>query len=358
MSITRLEHHDGAQDHEQSREIIEQWKHDGVYPYIEESTNPVGRAEQNVFNICAVSIYRQLPSFPSGDKRSRRLAIQLPRQALETNPNSLLIILQEVLDLALAEQRDFVRLLVKTKLSSIIKASKVVADRLMFIGSLEQLVFEPQFKKNLLEQSQLHRILVNELWVFGDQYALGTDDQSLKAVLKKHIEILGRGDITEHMTSNPVIPEIPELMLYGRFAERIQGQYEHLVVELKRPSVTISSRETGQIRDYAHRVAGDPRFDKGQTKWKFVIVSSELDESTEAECQQSDRAYGHIVKLPYLDVFVWKWATVIQDCKWRHEFYRRELQFDVQEEDSLRYLQEMHSKFIPTNTISDRNAAL
>ena len=197
---------------------------------------------------------------------------------------------------------------------------------------------------------------MNELWVFGDQYTLGTDDQSLKAVLKKHIEILGRSDIVGQLTNITVDAGIPDLMLYRRFADRTQGQYEHLVVELKRPSLKIGSNETMQIEDYAFRVAADPRFDKMQTKWKFVIVGTELQSTIEAKCQQSDRAFGHIIKQANLDVFVWKWATVIQDCKWRHEFYRNELQIDIQEEDSFRYLQKMHSKFVPANISSNMSA--
>ena len=101
------------QDNELMRETAAQWKRDGIYPYADEPTDPIGRAERNAFDVCAVGIHRKLPSFTSGEKRSRLLAMQLLRLALETDSSNLRIILQDVLDLAHAEKADFAQLLEK-----------------------------------------------------------------------------------------------------------------------------------------------------------------------------------------------------------------------------------------------------
>ena len=214
----------------------ERWTSEGTYPYSEEPTDPVARAVREVFDACAIGIHQKLPEFGTIDVGCRKLAMRLLRQAVETNPSNLQVILRDVFDLTTEQHQNLVLLLAKTKLSSIIQASKVVADRLTFIGSLEQLVFEPGFKKNLLERSQLHRILVDEMWVFGDQYILGTDDQSLKAALEEHLKLMGRTVLDENMTSTNGDSSIPDLMLYRRYADRVRGQYEHLVVEIKRPA--------------------------------------------------------------------------------------------------------------------------
>src|SRR5208337_2975699 len=120
------------------------------------------------------------------------------------------------------------------------------------------------FKKGLLERRQLHRILANELWLFGEQYSLGVDDESLRALLAKHINILERDAIV------PPIAEVTDLegrvrrvdlMVYRRYPLGVAAEYEHLVIELRRPSCKIGKAEISQILDYAFAVSADERFD-------------------------------------------------------------------------------------------------
>ncbi|MDT9702381.1 histidine kinase, partial [Streptomyces sp. P17] len=81
-------------------------------------------------------------------------------------------------------------LLQDTSLSSIINASKIVSDRIKFVAGLEQLIFN--YKDNLKERTQLHRILAKNTWIFGDAFTLSVDDQSLTEVLRKHVALLDK----------------------------------------------------------------------------------------------------------------------------------------------------------------------
>src|SRR5207248_2977281 len=80
-------------------------------------------------------------------------------------------------------------------LSAIIAAARVVADRLDFLRGLEVMVYEPDTKRALLERRQLHKMLAKESWVFGDEYALAVNDESLTAVLAQHVKLLGREEL-------------------------------------------------------------------------------------------------------------------------------------------------------------------
>ena len=83
-------------------------------------------------------------------------------------------------------------MLERASLAAIINASKVVADRLDFLAGLELLLFDRESKRTLLERRQLHRVLADHTWVFGEEFNLTVDDQSLTAVLRKHLGLLGR----------------------------------------------------------------------------------------------------------------------------------------------------------------------
>lgn len=108
------------------------------------------------------------------------------RSALERGPEELQTIFQEVLELAPRQQKELATLLKETTLSSIIAAAKTVADRLKFVAALEQIVFDHETKGRLKERTQLHRILSENTWIFGEEYNLWVSDGGLKRVLEKH----------------------------------------------------------------------------------------------------------------------------------------------------------------------------
>ena len=67
-----------------------------------------------------------------------------------------------------------------------------MADRLDSLRGLEALVFDPKSEEALLERKQLHRTLAHHTWVFGEEFKLAVDDESLKEALRKHCHTLGR----------------------------------------------------------------------------------------------------------------------------------------------------------------------
>jgi hypothetical protein len=119
------------------------------------------------------------------------------RQAIERGPDELQIIMREVLELPERKLQELAKLLEEADLANIISASAVVADRLKFLHGLDALLFEPDNKKHLKERSQLHRILADNTWVFGEEFSLTVDDQALTEVLRKHRKIIG--DETESL---------------------------------------------------------------------------------------------------------------------------------------------------------------
>jgi len=173
--------------------LVEEWRKEKVYPYEDEPTNLVERAEREVFNVLALNVNTYLPEFSTADERSKRFQFRLLRQAIERAPGDLARILTEVLDLPEDKRQELVELLDRTTLASIISASRLVADRLEFLRGLETLVFDTEFRDRVRERSQLHRIVAENAWMFGEQYHLSVDDQSLTEVLKKHIAVQQTG---------------------------------------------------------------------------------------------------------------------------------------------------------------------
>lgn len=348
-SKSLLRTHFRKREEEEASHLVAHWREEEVYPYGDDSAGPLEEAEREVFNVCAVKVHEYLPSFEESDKKSKRLTFRLLKQALEANPTSLQTILREVLALPEEQQDELAKLLERTKLSAIINASQVVLGRLDFLASLDSLLFG-DYKSQLLETSQMQQILLRELWIFGEQYGLGVDDQSLRSLLEKHLEVLGRDALvpgSEAVRDLEGKSRRVDLMLHQRFPSGQPECFEHLVIELKRPSVRIGQKEISQIEQYAFKVADDERFDKTKVSWNFVLLGNALDSFANKKCSESGRDFGHIHLSDSLNIYVKPWSSVIDPAKWRYEFYRDQLAVEISTDDGLEYLRAKYPQFLP-----------
>lgn len=329
---------------------VNEWKQKEIYPYQSEPTDEISRSERQVFDILALNVSEYSPGFNSSDAKVQALSFRLLREAIEESPDAAQRIIAEVLDLPEEKRVQLARLLDKTSLSAIINASKEVADRLDFIRGLEVLVFEEVSKQTVLERKHLHRILAKHTWLFGEEFGLSVDDQSLNAVLDKHIALLGReeddhSDVTRLDGSHGIV----DLMLSRRIPQTRQEEREHLVVELKRPSQRLTEKVVSQIRSYAFAVAEDERFRDTKTTWHFMAVCNEMDREVQRIARSRDRPFGLIHDDPDLNLKIWvkTWAQVLEPCRGRLHFYQQSLEYEAGRDEALGYLNELYADYLP-----------
>ncbi len=294
---------------EESAHVATRMRQEGLYPYSTLPTTPVEQAEREVFDICAATVHEHLPDFEAVDKEARRFTYRLLRETLEQNPSNLKTILSEVFKLTEEQQENLVGLLKKTSLAAIIHTAKTITDRLAFVNGLEQVLHDKTIRKFVKERKQLHRILVEELWVFGDEFALGADDVSLRSVLQEHRQILGLADIMKQLTKpeSEELDDIPDLVLWRQFLRGRNDEFDHLVVELKRPTVKISLDEIQQVKRYATKVIDNRYFDKAKTRWTFIAVSDDIADDALEDVNPRDRKPGHVHSGKSHDIWVFRW---------------------------------------------------
>lgn len=338
---------------EQHVPVVERWKEEEIYPYEEKDClSPVEEAERQVFDIIAVKVESYLPDFEDSDIKSKQFVFRLLAQALHQNPESLQKVITEVLKLKPKEQDDFADLLKKTSLQAIITSAKTVANRLDFLVGLENLLNDKETKKRLLERDQLHKILESEAWIFDENFALSGSEERLEEVLKLHL-----GELGKRMDDDgPVLLEggkqgRVDLML-SRIIQPRHDERDHLVVELKRPSQPINSKILGQVEGYAIAVAKDSRFLKEKTRWRFVVVSNEMDEHAKRKAKQRDKPPGLVFDDADLNIQVWAydWTEIIANAKSRLHFINASLSYEANRESSKAYLLKAHAKFIPPSS--------
>lgn len=343
---------------EQQSEIVQRWKQEDIYPYEDAiDVGPVAKAERQVFDILAVNVQSYLPSFDAADVKSKKFTFRLLARAVHENPESLQDIIGEVLGLKKDDQDELAELLRKTPLSSIIRTARIVADRRDFLLALENLVFDKDSKKTLLERDQLHKILEKESWLFREDFTLAGSEQRLEEVLQKHVGQLGqRADDSPVELEDGKTGRI-DLMLH-KVTQPRDGEFDYLVVELKRPSQKINQAVLSQVENYAIAVANDERFRQVPARWTFMAVSTDFDEFAKRKANQANRPSGMSYDDSDLKVTVWakSWAEIINDARARLRFINQHLSYEANRESATAYLKRTHSKFIPSVAL-DTDAA-
>ena len=333
-------------------------KKEGVYPYEGKPKDIIETAERQVFDICAVKIHEMHPELPKAAKDQQKLMLRLLKEALVQKPNELKRILREVLELPENDLKDFVDILNKTSLSAIINTTKMVSDRLSFLNGLEQIIYDKQYSKHLKERSQLHKILLEELWIFGEQYTYGCSDMRLYNVLKEYVKHLGREELAKDLKPEEIkdLSDIPDICLWSQYGGRNPGEIENLVIELKRPSVTINLSELNQISEYAYAVSKNPRFPKEKTQWKFILIGSAIREQANFALKKHKGLPGCYIchDDDSLTVWVKDWGQIINEATARHKYLEENLKLAVKgNSEGFSYLQDKYSEYLPGQFISD-----
>ena len=327
-------------------EEVKSVKDSDLYPYIGESISAIETAERQYFDLLAVEINNIVPSFRNASNETKKLTYRLIKEAVKSNPDSLTAILTEVFKLSEEEQNKLAQLLEYTTLPSIIDMTQTITNRLLFIHALEQMVYNDDVGRPIKERTQFHKILLKELWVFGEKYALGASDVSLKNVLVKYLKHLEREDLIPSIPDDAStdLSKIPDLCLWNQFPVQ-EELIENLVVELKRPTKKLGKKELDQIKGYAFAIADDPLFARENTKWNFILIGRDFDSYVINELKDRKDGTGNFYNSGdgSVSISVYRWNKIIQENKLRFNFLKEKLNYFL--EDSKQALEYLHSTY-------------
>jgi hypothetical protein len=343
----QLRSHFKARLAEDTRSRVERWKAESVYPYENEAVSPIQRAERQVFDIVALNVATAMPEFEMLDPRNKRFQLRMLKQGIENSPEEIQLIMTEVLGLPKQKQEELAKLLRKTTLAAVISSAKMVADRLEFLTGLETMLFDADLKKHFKERSQLHKIVAENTWLFGEQFALTVSDQSLTEVLRKHLKVMGSDAIVDKPVKRlDGSTGIIDLFMTRKVPSARPDERDYLVVELKAPSVKIGQKETGQVRSYAFAVQDDERFRNIKARWEFWVVSNDLTPYAKEEVSSSDRPYGMLHRKDGSQIWVRTWSEILNDCRTRLQLFEKELNYNADRDESLEYLQKTYARIL------------
>jgi Histidine kinase-, DNA gyrase B-, and HSP90-like ATPase len=348
---TKLAEYFRKRENEQTASLIQRWKNESIYPFDSEPRNAFETNAQKIFNVCAVTIHEYASGFDNQETTLKALSFRLLKEAIQVSPDAIAKIMTQFLNLPKKKQEQFKELLDRTTLSSIIDAVHHIDNRIVVATALRSLVSSDETRNSVKEREHIHRIVEDNPWIFGEEFALGVSESSLTNLLREHLKTVKLKEeiLTPVLKASGKAGRI-DLMLAKRVKRSGRDDDDHLVIELKRANKTLAMKDLLQIKEYANVVMRDPKFNKTAVRWNFWLVGTELDSVLEDEVNSQDRDPGcaHIYKDGRGKVWVKTWGQLIHDALSRLEFVREKLNIAITEEEAVKVLERIYPDFVPT----------
>ena len=337
------------------------------YPFHSIPSNVIEDAEHTAYNACLYTLLAENGAVISAKKpQIMKVVFPLLKRAFSGD-----YILSENIDSILQLSNDdsekYNRMVSRIRLSKLISRYDKLRHRFDFLEVLNKLVHEKTLADKLEERTQLHRIVAEEVWIFGKEYDnenLVTSDRSIVTLIR---QLNARTDfLFEDADSDKVLEEaeayikehkndlesclkkIPDLVLCKIVNNSHENTKIHLVIELKKPKIPIDGECKKQalkvytaISNAANNRGGLEISDSH--KWRYCLVSTGISDSLRndftANKHLEEKANGNYV----IDCL--KWQDIIEDAKKRLDVELQDINIQASDSDCQELLKIYKERF-------------
>lgn len=321
-----------------------------AYPFREPPKTLIAEASRGVFDRLIVELDKE---FGIGAVTPKQLQLILGLTSQLLRSEDLADVLTKVLGLSSDEVSQFAEVLRRTTLSSVIALSKLVVDRLGFLNELEELVYGAP-AAHVLERRHLQKIVEAHTWMFGEQYHLMGADARLRTILARFAEDAA-ADPEAGVLVDDVLRDVPDFYLARSQWNEGAKYTQHLVVEIKRPSVKVTTRQIDQqLERYASEIVKNPVYGQraGSHRFTFYIVSGEISEAVRTLRYQKDEEPGLINRPPLIhptELWALRWSDLIDRRREELAFLEKQVELSGDPQD-LDYLRRTVGQYLPTGS--------
>lgn len=315
--------------------FVDRLKNDKSYPY--QHLGDISSLEESLFNHTAYILELDHKLIATANP-TRGIVYQMMKKLIENGDVEFLY--EEILKLSNESREKFRELLRLTDMNDVVEFSSSVATRTSFLNFLHDLCYG-DVSKWLKERSQLHKIVADQLWIFGEEYTDSTKIWSDKN-LENNLEELHKKYFCYKPTEKEenIIEEckdtnhdITDLFFYNK-KKTGNGRSEVMIVELKAPSCAISNKEILQIERYRDDILDSAAYPKNKVSYKLLLISSSITKAVRRKLNgtqtwknsddpflySSNREDGYEIK-----VYVMEWGDLIEMNRKKLEYLSESL---------------------------------
>lgn len=252
---------------------------------------------------------------------------------LDTDERDRIIeIIEGIVSLTEEERVQFVKTLRSTSFGNINRVVNMMRNRLEVIECLKMLVYD--LEKFTNERNHIQKIIEQNYWLFGESYHLVSADVTFERLLSKYLYALDgepKPDIIQ--IDNQEANRRPDIFMCRNHkvndAKSSSMLEENIIVELKRPSVTIGIKQYRQIEDYLRLIKNEPQFSSQSRLWKFYVVSAAIDDDIKSRYESfksQNKRYLVYFEGNY-EIYALSWDDVFQEFYYKHDYMLSKFSF-------------------------------
>jgi hypothetical protein len=235
-----------------------------------------------------------------------------------------------------------------SSLGKIVGAASEVTRRLDLIATLRHVIYSPDVSDDMREVDQLHPLIKDNAWLFGEDWRLSRSEASLTNILRAVVddEVVLEAELTS-LGGEVLLADGRRGRVDLLFERTIlnPGDQQRLVVELKRPSVSLRNKELSQVRGYASALTNHAGV--GPSRWTFWLVGASCHSEINGQLEQRDRSWGHIETHDEYDIWVTTWGRLLDEAERRLAFYREQLKYDISQDQAVQRVRARHAELLP-----------
>lgn len=288
-----------------------------------------------------------------------KILIRLLDKILVSNENdTLLDVLDGVLDLKAESLDSLASLLKSTTLENIISTIELLQKRQQAIHELKE-VMNNRYSE-VLETPDLQKIIENNTWLFGAQYAtLGAEEDTFTTIARnlrseiKDINLVSLGEI-EDATKIDGINRQVDLFLARKVPsfDSIGSQiFKCVIVEIKRPGISLNKKHLQQIDDYSEIVSRHPAFNSAKMHFEIILIGRKISKDDfqirqRMNSLRSKSEFGLVTDNEKIKCYVKDWFTIFDEFELSNNYLLGTLKTkleDLSERNTKELIQKLQS---------------
>jgi hypothetical protein len=276
--------------------------------------------------------------FHAATKKQAKLIIRLLDRLSVSNENEALFeVLEGALDLDASTVQNLADQLKRATFENVVASIEVLQRRATAVQQLRHVMNEHY--REVLETPDLQKIIESNTWLFGPRYeTIGAEEDTFTKIARKmRDEVMAKNPVdTEDVDDDDDLPGAKrqtDLFLARQFPHcDSMGKkvYKCIVVEIKRPAISLNKKHLRQLEDYAEIIKRQPQFKSENMHFELVLLGRQI---SAADTIITDRLNdlvmrndpGLITEKPRMKLYVMNWYTLLDSFELTHGFMLEKL---------------------------------
>lgn len=271
--------------------------------------------------------------FHNATKKQAKLIIRLLDRLTVSNENDALFeVLEGALDLDATSVQNLANQLRRASFENIVASIEVLQRRAIAVQQLRYVM--NKHYREVLETPDLQKIIENNTWLFGPRYeTIGAEEDTFTKVAQKmRDEVMARNPLDiEDVDDEDDLPGAKrqtDLFLARKFPSLdSMGNkiYRCIVVEIKRPAISLNKKHLRQLEDYAEIIKRQPEFKSEKMHFELILLGRQISSAdtfitTRLNTHISRNDPGLVTEDSRMKLYVMNWYTLLDGFELTHNF--------------------------------------